>query len=58
MKGYKFDYLVILIYSMKTMEIDRELPVITVLLLIFSLISAVRGTLDSVSYFFPQISEY
>jgi len=30
------------------MEIDRMIPVITVLLLIFSLISAVRGSLDSV----------
>jgi hypothetical protein len=29
------------------MEIDRMIPIITVLLLIFSLISAVRGSLDS-----------
>jgi hypothetical protein len=30
------------------MEIDRMIPVITVLLLIFSLISAARGSLDSI----------
>ena len=44
MKGYKVDYF---IFFLHTMEIDRMIPIITVLLLIFSLISAVRESLDS-----------
>ena len=44
MKGYKVDYFILFLH---TMEIDRMIPIITVLLLIFSLISAVQESLDS-----------
>ena len=44
MKGYKVDYFILFLH---TMEIDRIIPIITVLLLIFSLISAVQESLDS-----------